>query len=218
MELNHGLHELKVNISNNTIVINGKKYDWYGKLENEFSYSYSLQSEVNYKRYETKLQGHLVKINKKSVIIKDNEGREVKKDMKHFVVNNLYPELYYRIEHKETGIGPFQSKEVMSPKIKSLVEKRVQELKESYNYEDYPTPNTDKYISQTWYNLTTEFRKKYTKFACSYKRGIEDWFGFDLVNELLNNNFIIKEYQKGRDFSDIVHGENQVLLIMNQDL
>ena len=215
MNFNYGLNELNIEISKETITINGKRFDWNGKLEKVFKYKYSINQEVIYKRYETKLKGYIKKINKKSIILIDHKNKEVKKDIKHIVQNNLYPETFFRLEHEIIGVGPFQyKKELMNQKMKDLVIERVSKLKESYYYEDYPTPQVDKDISKVWFTLTDDYKKEHTKFACSIKSRLYDWFGNDLINEFLENGFIIKEYQKGSDFKDCVYGSNQVLLLM----
>jgi hypothetical protein len=213
MEINYGIHKLKIYINGEGLFIQGERFHWNGEKEKNVNISYSIGSEVNYKRYETRKTGIISKINKKSIILDDN-GSKIKKNIKHIVINNLYPEMFYRIEHKDSGIGPFQYKsESISLELKKMIKDRLESLKVDGNYWEYPSPIIDEEISKIWNHLETDFRQAFTKFACSLKDRLFDWFGHDLIKKLMENGFKIKEYQRGRDFKKVVYGTNQVLLL-----
>lgn len=179
----------------------------------ELKLNFLVGSPVQYSRYYNKEEGIIKKINRKNVIIIANRNnKEVNYPIEELIAQNRYIETYIRLEHKETGIGPFQTNTLdkSNSKLHSLYNEAIDRLR--YDYENFPPPSIDANLKHIWNNLTVEERKDY-KFACS-EYFFNNWFSKEFVKELLNNGFIIKTVQKGYDFIEAYHGEKQVLLKM----
>jgi len=113
----------------------------------------------------------------------------------------------YRLEHVETGLGPFQ--EGMSDRAKELFSEYWDKLEENVDIEAmFPPPDKDPVILN---NDSIPQNLKY-RFACLTEEEVILWFSAPVVEELKKHGFIIKELLQGEDFDISIRGTNQVVI------
>jgi len=211
MEINKWYIQGKYFTNKEAILFEGKRSDFTNQNV-DIRLIFTKEIPVEFKFYSKKIIGEIQKINKKTVLIhSEKEKRNFKVSIENLIENNRYPESYYRIEHNESGKGPFQHKFKESiPHLENLIKERISFLKE--NYYRFPVPSEDRGIKEYWNNCLQEERENIV-FGCLSKYEISSWLGEELEKELLSHNFSIVQYQKGFHYKEAIIGDHQVMFI-----
>lgn len=112
----------------------------------------------------------------------------------------------YRIEHIDSGLGPFQ--QGLSETTKTLLCEYWDSVKNIFS--KFPPPTEEPVILE---NTNIPKNLKY-KFACLREDDIYDWFGSKAIASLHKEGFVIREYNRGIDFDHLILGTNQVVIFL----
>lgn len=160
-------------------------------------FGYKIGASVQYTVRKTKHTGKLIKINSKSVILENCRTKEIVKiSFNNIVCANKYPNYIYRIQDKQSKVGPFQSKTNLSEETKAKLEQMQERIADVRRY---PPPQYDS-------SIVGIFNSTY-KFACASESTLKNWF-----REILDcTEFEVVALQEGWDFFECHYGNGQVI-------
>jgi hypothetical protein len=115
--------------------------------------------------------------------------------------------VFYRIEHKETGLGPFRS---LKEDERFILAEHWQTI--PFFEEAYPAPQSDPVLQS---QRDSAPRGRSSKFCFFKESDIYDCFGSDLVKLLIERGYIIKEYVEGIDFDTYLNATNSVMIFFD---
>lgn len=186
-----------VTITKESIYFKGIRYDVHGSKEIE--YGYKLNSKVRYSFRQKQYNGTLIKINKTTAIVVGNNNQEVKVAISNIIIQNRYPNLIYRFQHKTSKKGPFQTDSTEYPQdVKYLLHENLNRV--SSYYDRYKPPQLDK-------DLQHIFNRDF-KFACHSQYQLENWFQ-EIIH--CHEYFETVTLQEGWDYLESYSGDMQVI-------